>query len=117
MRPRWPSPILPVVTPFDHEGARNRKADAIIDHLQREADLVMAFSNEDWANRYSDDTPLINVFAGLDRHIAYSIQGVVRRVFLHSVTVQPAAFLLNGPGYAVPSEAGWLRSAASTAAA
>ena len=73
--------VAAVVTPFEYEGVRNRRADAAIDRLQREADLVMAFSNEEWFNRFNGDTPLFDVFDAMDRHIANSIQGVVRRVF------------------------------------
>ena len=75
--------VAAVVTPFAYEGVRNRRADAAINRLQREADLVMAFSNEEWFNRYREDTPMFDVFDALDRHIANSIQGVVRRVFQH----------------------------------
>ena len=71
--------IAAVVTPFDYEGVRQRKAAAAIRYLRREADLVMAFSNEEWANRYSDDTLLIDVLNGLDRHIAGSIRGLMER--------------------------------------
>ncbi|MBK7357298.1 hypothetical protein [Propionivibrio sp.] len=73
--------VAAVVTPFAYEGVRNRRADAAIDRLQRDADLVMAFSNEEWFNRYRDDTPLFDVFDALDRHIANSIQSTMRRAF------------------------------------
>ena len=69
--------VAAVVTPFDYEGVRNRRADAVIDQLQCEADLVLAFSNEEWANRYSDDTPLFDVFAGLERQIAMNVRGLI----------------------------------------
>jgi cell division protein FtsZ len=75
--------IAAVVTPFAYEGVRQRKRRTAIEHLRRNADMVLTFSNEEWANRYADDTPLIDVFTELDRHIANSIQGVVRRVFRH----------------------------------
>jgi cell division protein FtsZ len=69
-----------VVTPFGYEGVRRlQKADTAIRHLRREADLMMAFSNEDWSNRYGDDTPMIDVFASLDRHIAGSILNLIDR--------------------------------------
>jgi hypothetical protein len=45
--------------------------------LKREADLVMEFSNEDWAKRHSGDTPMVDVFASLDRQIASRIRGLV----------------------------------------
>ena len=45
---------------------------------------VLPFSNQEWTNRYSDDTPMIDVFAGLVHPTANSIQGVVRRAFQHS---------------------------------
>ena len=72
--------VAAVVTPFDFEGVRNRRADAVIDRLQREADLVMAFSNEEWFNRYRDDTPMFDVFDALDRHIAGSLYSVISRL-------------------------------------
>ncbi len=68
-----------VVTPFEYEDVRQRKADTAIRHLRREADLMMAFSNEDWSNRYGDDTPMIDVFDSLDRHIAGSILNLIDR--------------------------------------
>jgi cell division protein FtsZ len=71
--------VAAVVTPFDYEGARNRKADTAIGHLRRSADVVMAFSNQEWANRYRDDTPMIDVFAGLDRHIAKHLHFAISR--------------------------------------
>lgn len=72
--------VAAVVTPFEYEGARNRRADAAINRLQREADLVMAFSNEEWFNRYRDDTPLFDVFDALDRHIASQLHAVISRL-------------------------------------
>jgi cell division protein FtsZ len=72
--------VAAVVTPFDYEGVRNRRADAAINRLQREADLVMAFSNEEWINRYRDDTPLFDVFDALDRHIADRLSSVISRL-------------------------------------
>ena len=72
--------VAAVVTPIDYEGARNNKADAAIDHLRRNADMVMVCSNQEWANRYSDDTPLIDVFVGLDRHIASTLHSVISRL-------------------------------------
>lgn len=72
--------IAAVVTPFAYEGVRNRRADAAIYRLQREADLVMAFSNEEWFNRYRDDTPLFDLFDALDRHIASQLHAVISRL-------------------------------------
>lgn len=72
--------VAAVVTPFDFEGVRNRRADAAIDRLRREADVVMAFSNEEWFNRYRDDTPMFDVFDALDRHIANQLHAVVSRI-------------------------------------
>jgi cell division protein FtsZ len=72
--------VATVVTPFEYEGVRNRRADATVDRLQREADLVMAFSNEEWINRYRDDTPLFDVFDALDRHIADRLSSVISRI-------------------------------------
>ena len=72
--------VAAVVTPFDFEGVRNRRADAAIDRLRREADVVMAFSNEEWFNRYRDDTPMFDVFDALDRHTANQLHAVVSRI-------------------------------------
>ena len=69
--------VAAVVTPFAYEGVHNRRADAAINRLQREADLVMAFSNEEWFNRYRDDTPLFEIFDSLDRHIANQLHAVI----------------------------------------
>lgn len=69
-----------VVTPFRYEGLRRlRKADTAIRHLRREADLVMAFSNEDWSRRHGGDTPMIDVFTSLDRHVAERIRSLMNR--------------------------------------
>jgi len=64
-----------VVTPFDFEGTHNIKATSAFAYLQREADMVMAFSNEKWAQRYGDDSPMIEVLNALNRHAVYSING------------------------------------------
>ncbi|HAY27447.1 MAG TPA: hypothetical protein PK440_21380 [Candidatus Accumulibacter phosphatis] len=70
-----------VVTPFDLEGAtRNRRADAVTNRLQGEADWVIAFSNEEWINRFSGDTPLFDIFNALDRQIATTVHFVVARL-------------------------------------
>ena len=69
--------VAAVVTPFDFEGVRNRRADAAVDRLQREADLVMAFSNEEWFNRYRDETPMFDVFDALDRQIATDVKSLI----------------------------------------
>lgn len=79
--------VAAVVTPVEYEGVRNHRADAALKRLQREADLVMAFSNEEWFNRYRDDTPLFDVFAPLDRHIASQLDEVIFRL---NTTRQPA---------------------------
>ncbi len=39
----------------------------------------MAFSNEEWINRYRDDTPLFDVFDARDRHIAGRLYSVISR--------------------------------------
>lgn len=72
--------VAAVVTPFEYEGVRNRRADAVVGHLQREADWVMAFSNEVWVNRFSGDTPLLDIFDALDRHIASRLHAVISRL-------------------------------------
>lgn len=73
--------VAAVVTPFAFEGAaRNRRADAVISRLQREADLVMAFSNEAWINRFSDDDSFLDIWDALDRHIATSVHSIVARL-------------------------------------
>jgi cell division protein FtsZ len=81
--------VAAVVTPFKYEGVRNRRADAAIDLLQREADVVIAFSNEEWFNRYRDDTPMFDVFDALDRHIANRLHAVISRL---NTTTQRAGF-------------------------
>ncbi len=81
--------VAAVVTPFDFEGVRNRRADAAIAHLQREADLVMAFSNEEWINRFSGDTPLRDILDALDRHIASQLHAVISRL---NITTHRAGF-------------------------
>lgn len=72
--------VAAVVTPFEYEGVRNRVADAAIDRLQREADLVMPFSNEEWFNRFNGETPMFDVFDALDRHIANQLHAVMSRL-------------------------------------
>lgn len=42
-----------VVTPFDYEGSRIDKAARAVGYLQCEADLVLPFSNQEWASRHS----------------------------------------------------------------
>ncbi len=71
--------VAAVVPPFEYEGVRNRRADAAIARFQREANVVMAFSNEEWFNRYRDDAPMFDVFDALDRHIAGSLYSVISR--------------------------------------
>ncbi|MBK7356169.1 hypothetical protein [Propionivibrio sp.] len=72
--------VAAVVTPFAFEGVRNRRADAVMNRLQREADLAMAFSNEEWFNRFNGDTPMFDVFDALDRHIANQLHAVMSRL-------------------------------------
>lgn len=73
--------VAAVVTPFEFEGdARNRRANAVVDRLQRDADLVMAFSNEEWINRFSGDESFLDIWDALDRHIATSLYSVVYRL-------------------------------------
>ena len=70
--------VAAVVTPFDFEGAaRNRRADAVINRLQHEADLVMTFSNEEWINRFSGDDSFLAIWDALDRHVAESVWAIV----------------------------------------
>lgn len=71
--------VAAVVTPFENEGVRRqRKAATAIRYLQRETDLVMEYSNEEFANAYNDDTPMIDVITGLDRRIAERIRDMVK---------------------------------------
>ena len=73
--------VAAVVTPFDFEGAvRNRRADAVVDRLQRESYLVMAFSNEKWINRVSGDDSFLDIWDAPDRHIATNLHSVVSRL-------------------------------------
>lgn len=70
--------VAAVVTPFDYEGVRRlRKANTAVRYLTSVADLVMAFSNDDWANCQSDETPMIDVFNTLDRHIVGNIRNLM----------------------------------------
>lgn len=78
--------IAAVVTPFDFEGVvRNRRADVVLSRLRRDADLVMAFSNEEWINRFSGDDSLLDIWDALDRHIAASVQTVASSLFPHQL--------------------------------
>jgi len=61
--------VAAVATPFDFEGNRNRGADAVVNRLRRDADLVMAYSNEEWINRFSGDASLKDLWDALDRQI------------------------------------------------
>jgi len=79
--------IADVVTPFDFEGARNRRADGVINRLQREADLVIAFSNEEWINRFSGDIPLLDIFAALDRQVAIDVRDSIASCPRDKVTI------------------------------
>ncbi|HMW64260.1 hypothetical protein [Accumulibacter sp.] len=45
--------------------------------MRRDADLVMAFSNKEWINRFSGDASLIDIWDELDRHIASNLHSVV----------------------------------------
>lgn len=51
--------------------------------LAREADVVMAFSNEKWINRFSGDSSLLDIFDALDRHVAASVQAVTYSLIPH----------------------------------
>lgn len=72
--------VAAVVTPFDFEGNRNRRADAIVDRLRRDADLVMAYSNEEWINRFSGDASLLDIWDALDRRIATGLRLVITKL-------------------------------------
>ena len=37
-----------------------------MDRLQREADQVMAYPNEEWVNRFGGDTQLFEIFDAMD---------------------------------------------------
>lgn len=69
--------IAAVVTPFDYEGARLDKAARAIGYLQREADLVLAASNSEWVNRYPANTPMMDVFTGLEQYVAEQLRVVL----------------------------------------
>lgn len=75
--------VAAVVTPFDFEGdVRNRRANAVVDRLRRDADLMMAFSNEEWINRFGGDDSFLDIWDALDRHIATTLHSVVSRLFV-----------------------------------
>jgi len=66
------------ITPFEIESQqRHRASDTALRYLNREADLVVALSNEEWANAHGDDTPMIDIFTSLDRRIAGCIRGLM----------------------------------------
>lgn len=72
--------IAAVVTPFHFEGVRNEKAARAFGHLQHEADMVLAVSNREWADRYCDDATICNVFAGLEQHMAERLRLVITKL-------------------------------------
>ena len=72
--------IAAVVTPFDFEGVRMEKAARALGYLQRGADVVLAISNSKWANRYSNEASISEVFAGLDQHMAEHLRSAITKL-------------------------------------
>lgn len=73
-----------VVTPFVFEERQNSIANTTLRYLNREADLVVVLSNAEWAKNHDEDTPLLDLFTGLDRHIAGNIHALMRSRFCTS---------------------------------
>lgn len=69
--------VAAAITPFDFEGARNERAALALEHLRREASVVLSYSNTEWANRFAGDTPLLEIFDALDRQIAMDVRSLV----------------------------------------
>lgn len=69
--------VAAVVTPFEYEGERIRKANTTIGYLNREADLVVRFSNEELARALSGDTFMEDFFNSQDQRVAACIRGLI----------------------------------------
>jgi cell division protein FtsZ len=68
--------VAAVVTPFQFEGnARHRRADTAISHLNREADLVVRFSNQALNDITGDDIDQGEFFALQNQRIAACLRG------------------------------------------
>lgn len=56
--------VAAVVPPFEWEVGRNRKTDTAIKYLEREANLVVQFSNHELGETLGDDTPSMTFSLG-----------------------------------------------------
>jgi len=71
--------VAVVVTPFEYEERRHRKADTAIRYLNREANLVVRFSNQGLAKTLGDDITINDFFTMQNQRIAVSIRGLMNR--------------------------------------
>ena len=69
--------VAAVVTPFEWEGERNRTANAAISHLNREADLVVCFSNQELMDVAGDTITQEDFFARQNQRIAVCLRGLM----------------------------------------
>lgn len=70
--------VAAVVTPFAFEGdARNRTADTAFNHLKREADLVVRFSNQALNDITGDDIDTSEFFALQNQRISLILRGLM----------------------------------------
>ena len=69
--------VAAVVTPFEFEGeVRNRTADTAFNHLKREADLVVRFSNQALNDITGDDIDQSEFFAFQNQRISLFLRGL-----------------------------------------
>lgn len=70
--------VAAVLTPFEWEGEqRNRNADTAIKHLNREADLVVRFSNQGLQKDVGDDIFIDDFFAVQNKRIAVCLRSLM----------------------------------------
>lgn len=73
--------VAAVVTPFGWEGWRTpANSDTAINHLNREADLVVSFSNQELMDVTGDGITQDDFFASQNQRIADSILGLMDKV-------------------------------------
>ena len=70
--------VAAVLTPFDWEGEqRDRNADIALKHLNREADLVVRFSNQGLQKDVGDDITMDDFFAVQNKRIAVCLRSLM----------------------------------------
>jgi len=70
--------VAAVLTPFEFEGEqRNRNADTAMEHLNREADLVVRFSNQGLQKDVGDDIFIDDFFAVQNKRIAVCLRSLM----------------------------------------